>query len=123
MSARYQGRFNEHLQVIKGTKNVDTVIERFNMMKGDVLTLFQTAPPSWDFTVTLFEDEESMQIRTSDDVKHFDAVRDRFVRELLKDSIEAEIGKVALLRDEALKAAHSRAAIDLALKGLDHFPK
>lgn len=106
----------ESLDIINQTKNVDTAISRFQVIKTSISRLFEIKPPGRNLSVEI----RGKIINTTDTISVIDNVKTEFVRNYFVDKIANETKKADGVSDLKTKKKQYKKALNIAHKSLEY---
>lgn len=117
---------DESMKIINQTKNIETGISRFNVIKEDMKRAFEIAPPAMkpplSFSIKLSNDQD-YYISSINELNQIDEAKVVWIRSYYKEKIITEFNKSNTLSDAKLKSIQLKKALNIALKAMDYIPE
>lgn len=104
--------------VILKSRNVDTVVSRFDLIKISALRLFEIAPTRDAVSLNIL----NVDVHIPEDVLVIDQLKERWVLEHFKAIIDVELRKTEVLSDQKLKSAQLKKVLKVAMKSVQYLP-
>ncbi len=109
---------NESLEIINRTKNVDTAISRFDVIKADMQRILEIMPISVNLSMQI----QNNNIHSLADLDYVDKAKTEWIKNFFKDKIDIEIQKANLLSNSKLRSTQLKKVLNITLKAIDYIP-
>ena len=113
---------DESIKIINQTKNIETGISRFDVIKEDVKRIIEIAPQPIKFSISLPENQD-LSINTLNDLNKIDETKKIWIRLFFRERITTELQKANLLSDVKLKTIQLKKALNVVLKAIEYIPE